>query len=167
MVSIFLLILFTHHRSGIDNKLILFARYYVWGNSLNVNCGDGVDLNKVSICFENSLAALEHNNNVEVESLLGNAKSKLIRETIFKNGKLVKGIPYDQGKQRLIVSYNNDEIGEFYHWQTSYYRVHEYNITLNCINEALFLSGNIIGPDRLYNGCITYVSESKKFETNF
>ena len=147
----------TYYRSDFSNKFRLYGLYLIKGNKLNVMCGVKIDARKVSITFENDLAILEHRNPGEAIRLANKFHdSKITRITIFKKGMLQSDIPYNYGKQRLIVWYDNVQVGELYHWQTNAYHVHDYNINLKFVNGRIKLTGVIEGPDKMCNGFINY-----------
>lgn len=151
------IIILSHPSFGYQQKVMVALQYFIWGNSLNVSCSGNLELSKIKVVFENDLAMTEYSNPAEVERMLENIQTqKVIRETVYQNGKQLMDIPYDQGKQRLMVFYNNKLIGELYHWQTSYHHVHVYNIELVKINNTIKLKAEILGPDQISNGCLNY-----------
>jgi hypothetical protein len=147
----------THQRFGLNNKVMLYGRYLVWGNDLIINCEESLDLNKVSVVFENELPILYHTRPEEAERLSNKLQdSKMIKLSIFQKGVQTNDIPYAYGKQRLIVSYDNIQVGELSHWKTNYYHVHSYVIEVALIEEKIRLSGKILGQDELINCCLNY-----------
>lgn len=133
-----------------SNRYFNYLNYIFWGNQLDVSCTEDLNKNNIAIIFENEIALIQNRDNERAIRLLHSKHPpKLIRDTIFKNGKQLMDIPYDYGKQRLAVYYNNEFIGDLGHWQTNHYHVHDYTIRLKGYKGIITLNGKIAGPDIL------------------
>jgi hypothetical protein len=123
--------------------------YIFHDNQLNVSCSNNLDENKIVIMFENEIALIQNRDSEKARRLLilNKRAYTLMRDTIFKNGKQVMNIPYDYGKQRLAVYYNNKFIGELSHWQTNHYHVHDYTVEIKEHKGIVVCTGKISGPD--------------------
>ena len=130
------------------NRYFNYLNYIFWSNRLDVSCSKNLNENNIVIIFENEIALTQHRDKAQAKRLLQiKYPPKLMRDTIFKNGKQVMDIPYDYGKQRLAIYYDNNFIGELGHWQTNHYHVHDYSIRLRRHKGIVSLGGKISGPD--------------------
>ena len=97
------------------------------------------------------MAILENKNPDEGRRITTRSRDqKIIREVVFENGEQVAEIPYDYGKQRIVVYYDDQKVGEFGHWKTNTYHVHDYLVNLRRQNGEILLSGGIEGPDEQF-----------------
>lgn len=133
------------------NKVLNYLNYLVWGNDLDVSCSDSLDETKLKIIFENEVAIVQNFNPQEATRLMKNPGYRLIRTIIYENGKQINDVPYDYGKQRLIIAYDDKTIGELGHWRTNAYHVHTYKVTLQLKENKVILVGSISGPDQMIN----------------
>jgi hypothetical protein len=133
------------------NRPINYLHYLVWGNNLKVSVAESLDKNKVKIVFENEMAMIQKRNIIrnpkEADFLVRHTRYKVIRETIYENGKQMADIPYDYGKLRLVIYYNGKEIGELGHWQTNFYYVHTYTIRVEPSDNGIVVKTSMEGPD--------------------
>jgi len=107
-----------------------------------------LDLTDVKLLFENEMAMLENTNPEIAKRRVARSRfNKIIRMVIFENGKQIVEIPYDYGKQRIVVYYGKEEIGSIGQWRTNDYHVHNYIVSLRNEGEGIVLSGGIKGPD--------------------
>ena len=131
-----------------SNRFINYLNYIFWGNRLDVSCTNNLNENNIVIIFENEIALIQNRDSEQAKRMLHTKHPPtLMRDTIFKNGEQVMDIPYDYGKQRLAVYYNNEFIGDLGHWQTNHYHVHDYSVRLKGHKGIVTLSGKISGPD--------------------
>lgn len=134
------------------NKFINYLHSIVYDDNLEVNCSKGLEQEKVRLIFENNLALIENRNPEKARRIQKRSRiQKIIRLVIFEGGKQVTEIPYDYGKQRIVVYYDDQKIGEFGHWKTNGYHIHDYIVNLTIDNEIITLSGGIKGPDQRNN----------------
>jgi hypothetical protein len=145
-----------------SGKAVNYLHYLVWGNQLNVSSSNKLDQRKIKIEFENEIAILQIKNPEEAAYLIASdTRNKLIRKVIYKNGKQLCDIPYDYGKQRLNVYYDNVKIGSLGHWRTNGYHVHTYTINLVKKNGKISIKGSIKGPDEDFANFLTNENSSR------
>jgi len=122
------------------NTPITYLQYYVYGNTLNLSTNNSIDKNLLEIKWV-------------CEAKNTNCKDLVI----YKNGKQINDIPSERGNQKLIVIYNQHQIGEVSQDKTSAKQANQYNIELLSQNNSLFFKAEIIGPSP-YNGRSTTVA---------
>lgn len=106
-----------------------YLQHVVYGNSLNISTNSAINKNLLEVKW------MCETQNITCKDLV-----------IYKNGKQINDIPSERGKQKLIVFYNQNIIGEISQDKTTESQAHQYNIELLSKNESLFFSGEIIGP---------------------
>lgn len=133
------------------NRYFNYLNYIFRGNNLHVSCSKNLDVTNIVLVFENETALIQHTDRKKAEAMLNRSHPyKLMRDTIFANGKQLMDIPYDYGKQRLAVYYTNEYIGELHHWQTNHYHAHDYTVHVKNAKGMLILNGKTSGPDVMY-----------------
>lgn len=133
------------------NRYLNYLNYIFRGNSLQVSCSKNLDIKNSVVIFENETALIQNRDPESAERMLHRKQPAiLMRDTIFAHGKQVKAIPYDYGKQRLAVYYNDEYVGELCHWQTNQYHVHDYTVHLKSAKGIIVMNGHIDGPDVMY-----------------
>lgn len=149
-----------------QNRYVNYLNYLTWGNNIDIECGKGINKSKVRVVFENEMALIENRTPNQLPNILKVTKNKVIRKTIFQDGKLISDIPYDYGKQRLTVYYDGDTIGTLVHFRTNEYHVHTYEIILLKNDGAVQIEGGIYGPDRKINYLEKITHSSKQPSSN-
>ncbi|OFY89359.1 MAG: hypothetical protein A3K10_17775 [Bacteroidetes bacterium RIFCSPLOWO2_12_FULL_31_6] len=106
-----------------------YLQHFVYGNSLTISTNSAINKNLLEVKW------ICETQNITCKDLV-----------VYKNGKQINDIPSERGKQKLIVFYNQNKIGEISQNKTTEKQAHQYNIELLSKNESLFFSGEIIGP---------------------
>lgn len=154
---------FLHPSFNGTNRYINYLHSIVYNDKVEVNCSKELDYQKIRLVFENELALIENRNSEEVKRIEERSRSqKIMRLVIFESGNQVNKIPYDYGKQRIVIYYDNLKIGEMGHWKTNRYHIHDYTVNLTMVDGTVLLSGGIKGPDQMNNYIISKNGTSQK-----
>jgi len=108
---------------------ITYFQHFVYGNSLKIISNTAIDKNFVEIKW------MCETQNITCKDLI-----------IYKNGKQINNIPSERGKQKLMVFYHQNKMGEIPQNKTTEKQANQYIVELFSKNESLFFSGEIIGP---------------------
>lgn len=108
---------------------ITYFQHFVYGNSLNISTNKSIDKNLIEIKWRCETQ------NITCKNLM-----------IFKDGEQINDIPSEKGSQKLIVYYNNLEIGEIPQDKVTENQSHQYKVELLSKNNSLFFCAEIIGP---------------------
>jgi len=106
-----------------------YFQHFVYVNSLTISTNSAINKNLLEVKW------ICETQNITCKDLV-----------IYKNGIQINDIPSERGKQKLIVFYNQNKIGEISQNKTTEKQAHQYNIELLSKKESLFFSGEIIGP---------------------
>ena len=108
-----------------SHKIVNYLHGLVYDDRLEVICSPELDLTNVKLLFENEMAMLENTNPEIAKRIVARSRfNEVIRMVIFENGEQIVEIPYDYGKQRIVVYYGDEEIGSMGQWRTNDYHVH-------------------------------------------
>ena len=129
------------------NPIISYAHHIIWGNVIEIETDQNVDKENLSVIFKNEFALVEERNKKKFEYLNSRYNYTSISDTIIKNGEQIADIPYDYGKQVLIVYYNKIEIGRIGLWKTNNWHSHRYHIKISKDQNEFKMTGEILGPD--------------------
>ncbi len=130
------------------NRYVNYINYILRGNNLTVSCSSSLDIKNITVVFENETALIQNRDPERAARMLHKKNpAVLMRDTVFFQGKQLMAIPYDYGKQRLAVYYDQVYIGELHHWQTNYYHAHDYTVHVKSAKGILVLNGKTSGPD--------------------
>jgi len=130
LTAVFIISIFALHPSLNKGKSpITYLHYFVYGNDLHISYNSSIDKEKVFIKWACEDESIDCNELV-----------------IFENGKQINNIPFEKGKQKLVVYYNNTLIGSLNQNKAAKTHAHQYNIQLKAIADILTFNGEIIGP---------------------
>lgn len=108
---------------------ITYIQYLVYGNTLQLSYDNFVNKNNIKIKWECE------NNEANCKELL-----------IYNRGKKVNDIPFEKGKQQLVVYYSNVKVGILYQNKRYGKQAHKYIVSLNSDLNHVLMKGIIEGP---------------------
>lgn len=123
-------VLLLHPSLNSEKNPLSFVHYHAYGNTFKLKFDDTIDKNKLYIKWTCE------NQDADCKEL-----------AIFREGKKVNTIPFESGKQELVVYYNNKMIGQLKQTKTKEKHAHAYFVNLSSIqNNAIEFKGEITGP---------------------
>lgn len=123
-------VLLLHPSLNSEKNPLSCIHYFAYGNTFKLKIDDSIDKEKLYIKW------ICENQDADCKEL-----------AIFKGGKKVNTIPFESGKQELIVYYNNKMIGQLKQTKTKEKHAHAYFVNLSSIhNNAIEFKGEITGP---------------------
>jgi hypothetical protein len=132
------------------HNLITYYHYLVKGNDVEVTVGAGIDKEAVKVIWKGELD-LYIRRQKYADPLAQYYRKKsyeyVAPVVVFEKGKIINTIPFEYGKQALLVTYQDKEIGLIGHWKMSGWHAHQYKIELQKVGTTIAMRGEIIGPD--------------------
>lgn len=123
-------VLLLHPSLNNEKNPLSFVHYHAYGNTFKLKFDDSIDKEKLYIKWTCE------NQDADCKEL-----------AIFEGGKKVNTIPFESGKQELIVYYNNKMIGKIKQTKTKEKHAHAYFLNLSSVhNNAIEFKGEITGP---------------------
>ncbi|HEY9082038.1 MAG TPA: hypothetical protein VIN73_01795 [Vicingaceae bacterium] len=123
-------VLLLHPSLNNEKNPLSCIHYLAYGNTFKLKFDDTIDKDKLYIKWTCE------NQNADCKEL-----------DIFIGGKKVNTIPFESGKQELIVYYNNKMIGKIKQTKTKEKHAHAYFVNLSRVhNNAIEFKGEITGP---------------------
>lgn len=132
-------VLLLHPSLNSEKNPLSCIHYFAYGNTFKLKFDDSIDKEKLYIKW------ICENQDADCKEL-----------AIFEGGKKVNTIPFESGKQELIVYYNNKMIGQLKQTKTKEKHAHAYFVNLNSIhNNAIEFKGEITGPSSAVTTMVT------------
>lgn len=124
------MVLLLHPSLNKEKNPLSFVHYFAYGNTFKLKFDDSIDKNKLYIKW-----------------ICKNQDANCNELVIFKTGEKVNSIPFESGKQELVVYYNNKMIGKIKQTKIKEKHAHVYFVSLNSIqNNGIEFKGEITGP---------------------
>lgn len=124
------MVLLLHPSLNNEKNPLSFVHYFAYGNTFKLKFDDSIDKNKLYIKWT-----------------CENQDANCNELVIFKAGEKVNSIPFESGKQELVVYYNNKMIGKIKQTKIKEKHAHVYFVSLNSIqNNGIEFKGEITGP---------------------
>lgn len=128
--SILFLAIFALHPSlNKEGSPAAYLQYLTYGNTINLSQNGNINQKAITVIW-----ACE-NSSINCNELI-----------IYKNGKKINDIPFEEGNQKLIVYYYSKTIGTLKQNKSSKTQAHQYQITLNTEANTILFNGEITGP---------------------